>query len=46
MHNAEERVEEFLEMVIRVLENNFENSEIICVNDDSIDDSRDIIEAC
>lgn len=28
-----------------MLENNFENSEVICVNDDSVDDSRDIIEA-
>lgn len=38
VHNAEERIEEFLMMLIEVMENNFEHSEIICV-DDSSDDS-------
>ena len=45
VHNAEERIGSFLEMLIRVLENNFENSEIICVNDCSDDKSVDAIKA-
>lgn len=39
VHNAEKRIEAFLETVIRVLEENFEHSEIICVNDSSDDGS-------
>ncbi len=35
VHNAADRVGGFLEMVIRVLEENFEHSEIICVDDRS-----------
>ena len=45
VHNAEDRIGSFLEMLIRVLENNFENSEIICVNDCSDDKSVDVIKA-
>lgn len=44
VHNAEERIENFLRTIIGVLENNFEHSEIICVNDFSEDYSLHIIE--
>lgn len=43
VHNAEDRIEEFLKTVISVMEENFEHSEIICVNDSSTDDSLNII---
>lgn len=43
VHNAENRIEKFLSEVINTLENNFEHSEIICVNDSSTDDSLEII---
>ena len=43
VHNAESRIEKFLEMIITVMENNFEHSEIICVNDCSDDKSVSII---
>ena len=43
VHNAADRIEGFLKMVIETLEENFENSEIICVNDSSTDDSADKI---
>lgn len=39
VHNAEEKIEHFLKTVIRILEQNFEHSEIICVNDCSEDAS-------
>lgn len=39
VHNAEKRVENFLSTLINTLEENFEHSEIICVNDSSTDDS-------
>ncbi len=39
VHNAESRIERFLDMVIQVMEENFEHSEIICVNDCSEDAS-------
>ena len=39
VHNAADRIEEFLKMLIEVIEDNFEKSEIICVNDYSDDDS-------
>lgn len=39
VHNAEVRVGNFLKNIIDVLEENFEYSEIICVNDSSTDDS-------
>jgi len=45
VHNAEKRIENFLETVIDVLERNFEHSEIICVNDCSTDGSLDVIKA-
>lgn len=38
VHNARERIECFMHMIIRVFEENFESSEIICVNDCSDDD--------
>lgn len=39
VHNAESRIESFLKNIIKILEENFEHSEIICVNDNSEDDS-------
>lgn len=39
VHNAEKRIEKFLKMLIKVMEDNFEHSEIICVNDSSTDDT-------
>lgn len=39
IHNAEERTTHFLKTIITILEENFENSEIICVNDFSSDAS-------
>lgn len=47
VHNAEKRIDEFLKTVIQILENHFEHSEIICVNDASTDRSLSKIkEAC
>ena len=43
VHNAEKRIERFLDMIIGVMEENFEHSEIICVNDCSDDSSVDAI---
>lgn len=39
VHNAEERIEQFLTKLIETFESNFEHSEIICVNDSSEDES-------
>ena len=39
VHNAEDRVGDFVKTVVRVLEENFDHSEVICVNDDSSDGS-------
>ena len=43
IHNAGQRIEQFLKTVIAVFEDNFEHSEIICVNDGSTDDSQAVI---
>ncbi len=43
VHNAERRIESFLDAVIGTMENNFEHSEIICVNDFSDDRSLEVI---
>ncbi|MCR5545530.1 MAG: glycosyltransferase [Lachnospiraceae bacterium] len=43
VHNAEKRIEEFFGTIINVMENNFEHSEIICVNDCSEDRSVEMI---
>ena len=43
VHNAERRVGTFLKTIIDVMENNFEHSEIICVNDASDDASLSLI---
>lgn len=43
VHNAENRIEKFLNAIIEVFENNFENSEIVCVNDCSEDKSAEVI---
>lgn len=43
VHNAENYIENFLRIIIDVMETNFENSEIICVNDSSDDESFNII---
>ena len=43
VHNAENRIENFLKTIIGVMEGNFEHSEIICVNDSSDDNSPSLI---
>lgn len=43
VHNAEKRIDSFLKAVIGTLENNFEHSEVICVNDLSDDGSLNVI---
>lgn len=43
VHNAEKRIEKFLEKIISIMEENFEHSEIICVNDASEDNSLGVI---
>lgn len=39
VHNAENRIERFLKTIIEIMEESFQNSEIICVNDSSDDNS-------
>ena len=46
VHNAEDRIEGFLATIIKIMESNFEHSEIICVNDCSEDSSVEIIKKC
>lgn len=46
VHNAENRIETFLGTIIRLMEDNFEHSEIICVNDCSDDRSVEMIKKC
>ncbi len=43
VHNAEDQIESFLRIVAEILADNFDNVEIICVNDDSTDHSVDRI---
>jgi dolichol-phosphate mannosyltransferase len=43
VHNCEQSIGRFLEIVTGIMENNFEHSEIICVNDHSDDGSVDVI---
>lgn len=43
VRNCEERIADFIRMLVSVLNNNFEHSEIICVNDCSDDKSTDKI---
>ena len=43
VHNAENRIENFLKTIIGIMEENFEHSEIICVNDSSDDNSLSLI---
>ena len=43
VHNTGSRIEKFLESIIKILEENFEHSEVICVNDSSNDDSLEKI---
>lgn len=43
IHNAEDRAAQFLRLIMDVFEENFEYSEIICVNDSSVDHSLDVI---
>lgn len=43
VHNAGEAMESFLKTIINVFERNFYHSEIICVNDNSGDNSLDVI---
>ncbi len=46
VHNAEKRIEDFLGTIIHLMEDNFEHSEIICVNDCSDDRSVELIKKC
>ncbi len=46
VHNAENRIEKFLGAIISLMEDNFDNSEIICVNDCSEDNSVALIKKC
>ena len=41
--DEEDRIEEFLRTIVNEMENNFEHSEIICVNDCSADNSLSLI---
>lgn len=43
VHNAENRIENFLRTILKILEDNFEHAEIICVNDCSDDHSLSTI---
>ena len=43
VHNAADRIDRFLAMVMEVMEQNFEHSEMICVNDSSEDESLPVI---
>ncbi len=43
VHNDVERIGDFLQTVLQVLEDNFEHSEVICVNDYSQDNSTDVM---
>ena len=43
VHNAEKRIEKFLNSIMSIMEENFEHSEIICVNDFSSDRSLEHI---
>lgn len=43
VHNAERQIGRFLEMIIQTMEDNFEHSEVICVNDSSEDHSLEEI---
>ncbi len=43
VHNSEDRIENFLNTIIKIMEDNFEHSEIICVNDSSEDNSLEKI---
>ena len=45
VHNAEQRIEKFLKVIIKEMEDNFEHSEIICVNDASNDSSLEKIKS-
>lgn len=45
VHNAEDKIAAFLKKIAAVLEENFEHSEIICVNDGSEDGSLSAIKA-
>lgn len=43
VHNAENRIADFLNIIVNVFEEHFEHAEIICVNDSSDDKSIQII---
>lgn len=45
LYNAENSVEQFLKTLIGILDDNFEHSEIICVNDSSADDTLSTIKS-
>ena len=43
LHNSEKNVQPFLSMLVEVFEKNFENSEIVLVNDNSTDKTLELI---
>lgn len=43
LYNAQDEIPSFLKMLIKVFEENFEHSEIIFVNDQSADNSADVV---
>lgn len=43
VHNCQSTIESYLKALIVFFENNYEHSEIICVNDNSTDNSADLI---
>lgn len=43
IHNSEKYLAEFVKAIIEVMQNNFEHSEIICVNDQTDDGSIEIV---
>ena len=45
VRNSESNIHDFLSMLYSFLSDNFEKSEIVCVNDDSMDKSVDIIKS-
>lgn len=45
VHNSEDRIEAFLRTIIEVMEDHFEHSEIVCVNDASDDRSLEMIKS-
>lgn len=45
LYNAAQETERFMRMLVKVLENNFEHSEIIFINDHSTDESAETVKS-